>query len=60
MNSGGQGNSRGTGVLQRVVYACMSLAILEDWLLPVGTLVARIAKGVGQYSRVERENNIPL
>jgi hypothetical protein len=54
MSLGGQGNSRGTGVLQRVVHACAPLAILENQLLPVGTLVAGIAKGAGWCSRVKR------
>ena len=59
MSLGGQGNSRGTGVLQRVMHACAPLAILGGWSLPVGTLVAGIAKGVGWCSRVERKNNTP-
>ena len=47
MNSGGQGNSRGTRALLWVAHACITLAILDNQLLPVGMLVAGIAKGVG-------------
>ena len=60
MSLGGQRNSRGTGVLQRVMHACMPLAILGGWSLPMGMLIAEIAKGVGQCSRVKRGNNTPL
>ena len=59
MSSRGQGNSRGTGALQRVAHACMPLAISEGWLLPMGILVPGIAKGAGQCSRVKRGNNTP-
>ena len=47
MSLGGQGNSRGTGVLQRVAHACVPLAILEGQSLFVGMLVAGIANGAG-------------
>jgi hypothetical protein len=56
---GGQGNSRGTGVLQKVMHACAPLAISEDQLLPVGMLIPGIAKGAGWCGRVERGNNTP-
>ena len=59
MSSGGQRNSRGTGVLQRVAHACTPLAILEGQLLPMGMLIVGIAKCVGWCSRVERGNNTP-
>ena len=59
MSSGGQGNSRGTGALQRVAHACAPLAISEGRSLPVGMLVPGIAKGAGRCSRVKRGNNTP-
>ena len=59
MSSGGQGNSRGTGALQRVAHTCAPLAISVGQLLPVDMLVAEITKGVGWCSRVERGNNTP-
>ena len=60
MSLGGQGNSRGTRVLQRVVHTCMPLAISGGRSLPIGMLIAGIAKSVGQCSRVKRGNDIPL